>query len=68
MQFVKERENNFKAATKTGHEFGYTQTESEAWFKAFWGVQTSKNEYLWEVQTADSDRRKVINRNMLDVI
>jgi hypothetical protein len=58
MQFVKEKQNDFEAATKTGHELGYTQTESEAWFKAFWGVQTAKNEYLWEVQTSDTNRRK----------
>jgi len=63
MQFVKERENDFIAATKTGHEYGFKQTESEAWFKAFWGVQTSKNEYLWEVQTSDSDRRKSLSEH-----
>ena len=71
MQFIKEKENDFVAATKTGHEYGYSQTESEAFFKAFWGVQTSRNEYLWEVQTSDADRRKSLQahaRRYMDIV
>ena len=60
LQYNKEMENEFRAVTKTGHEYGWNQTQSEAFFKAFWGVRTTNETNLWEVATNESDRKKSI--------
>ena len=60
LQYNKEMENEFRATTKTGHEYGWKQTQSEAFFKAFWGVRTTNEENLWDVATNESGRKKSI--------
>ena len=61
IQYNKEMQANFEIVTKTGHPSGITQTQSEAFFRAFWGVQTNASKYLWEVQTSEYERTKSLD-------